>query len=390
MLVGGRMKIDLTPEQKELLLAFEAFADKEIAPNAGQFDREERLPAELIAKMAQAGFLGAVIPKEYGGAGFDMISFGLLNEAIGKRCSSARTLLTVQSMLAYAILKWGSKEQRSYWLPRLATGEIIGAFGLSEPNIGSDAKSMETSAIPQAGQFVLNGQKKWITFGQIANLFIIFARSGENITAFLVERNTAGFSTDPISGMLGTRASMLAGIQLQNCLVPEAAVLGKMGFGWSLIAATALDIGRYSVAWGCVGIAQACLEASLEYSNKRLQFGTNLKNHQLIQRMLAGMVSNTNAARSLCLQAGHLRDRGDPNMVMETCIAKYFASTICVEAANDAVQIHGANGCSSDYPVQRYYRDAKVMEIIEGSREIQQMIIAKQALQEYALVEKKD
>ena len=370
------MNIELTAEQKKDQAAFRTFVQEEIIPEVDRYDQEERTPAELINKVAQRGYLGALVTEESGGAGMDMITFGLLNEEIGYGCSSIRSLLTVHSMVTHALLRWGSKQQKACWLPKLALGEIIGAFALSEPNVGSDAKSVETTARLCGDHYVLSGQKKWITYGQVAGLFLIFAQYDGKVSAFLVERNSPGFSTKPINGMLGTRASMLAELYLNECHIPKENLVGGRGFGLATVATSALDIGRYSVAWGCVGIAQACLEASLQYTSERKQFGSYLKEHQLIQQMITEMITTVKAARLLCYQAGYLKDIGDPNTIMETWVAKYFASTIAVKAANNAVQIHGANGCSNDYPVQRYLRDAKVMEIIEGSTQIQQMTIA--------------
>ena len=370
------MRIELTAQQKDDCAAFRAFAREAIIPEADRYDQEERTPVELIRKVAQHGYLGALAPVENGGAGMDMITFGLLNEEIGRACSSVRSLLTVHSMVTYAIAKWGSKRQKATWLHRLAPGELIGAFGLSEPNVGSDAKSVETTATPCGDYYILNGAKKWITYGQIAGLFLIFARCEGKISAFLVERDAPGFSTKPIFGMLGTRGSMLAELHLHNCEIPKENMLGGLGFGLATVATSALDIGRYSVACGCVGIAQACLDASLHYTSKRKQYGVYLKDHQLIQQMITNMIVNVKAARLLCYQAGYLKDIGDPSTVMETWTAKYFASLAATKAANDAVQIHGALGCSTEYPVQRYLRDAKIMEIIEGSTQIQQINIA--------------
>ena len=370
------MRIELTAQQKDDCAAFRAFAREAIIPEADRYDQEECTPVELIRKLAQQGYLGALAPVENGGAGMDMITFGLLNEEIGRACSSVRSLLTVHSMVTYAIAKWGSKRQKATWLHRLAAGELIGAFGLSEPNVGSDAKSVETTATPCDDHYILNGTKKWITYGQIAGLFLFFARCEGKISAFLVERDAPGFSTKPIFGMLGTRASMLAELHLHNCEIPKENMLGGLGFGLATVATSALDIGRYSVACGCVGIAQACLDASLHYTSKRKQYGVYLKDHQLIQQMITNMIVNVKAARLLCYQAGYLKDIGDPSTVMETWTAKYFASLAATKAANDAVQIHGALGCSTEYPVQRYLRDAKIMEIIEGSTQIQQINIA--------------
>jgi glutaryl-CoA dehydrogenase (non-decarboxylating) len=312
----------------------------------------------------------------------DMITFGLLNEEFGKGCSSLRSLITVHSMVASAILRWGDKRQKEYWLPQLARGEILGAFGLSEPNVGSDAKNIQTQAIPVADGYILQGDKKWITYGQIADLFLIFAQCKGNVSAFLVEKGAPGLSTEPITGMLGTKASMLAEVSLRECHIPMTHLLGGMGFGLASVAISALDLGRYTVAWGCVGLAQACLDASLQYTSQRQQFGEYIKEHQLIQQMITDMITTTKAARLLCLQEGYLKEKGDPRTMMETWIAKYFASTTASKVASDAVQIHGANGCSTSYPVQRFFRDAKVMEIIEGSTQMQQITIARYGYQE--------
>ncbi|MEH2072603.1 MAG: acyl-CoA dehydrogenase family protein [Nostoc sp.] len=375
--------MELSAQQKNAKAEFRAFANQEICPNAGEWDKKEFTPPELIKKIAQCGFLGAILPQEYGGQKMDMITYGILNEEIGRGCSSIRSLLTVHNMVAHALCKWGNKSQKQYWLPKFASGEVIAAFALSEPNVGSDAKSVETTVTLTGDAYVLNGQKKWITYGQIADVFLVFAKCEEKPTAFLVEKNSPGFSVKPMSGILGVRASMSAELQFNNCQIPQENLVGKLGFGFSYIAATALDYGRYSVASGCVGIAQACLEACIKYTNERKQFGVYLKEHQLIRQMITQMITNVKAARLLCYQAGYLKDINDPNSIMETSIAKYFASTVATKIANDAVQIHGGNGCSSEYPVERYLRDSKVMEIIEGSTQIQEITIAESGYQDY-------
>jgi alkylation response protein AidB-like acyl-CoA dehydrogenase len=373
------MKIELTPQQKEAQAEFRAFADENIFPYADQFDREERVPRELIDQMAQKKYLSTILPKEVGGLGMDMVTFGLLNEEIGRACSSTRGLLTVHGMVSFAILRWGSSQQKETWLPKLAAGEVLGAFALTEPNVGSDAQSIETTAEKQDGGYVLNGQKKWITFGQMADLFLVMVQCDGKGTAFLVERDTPGLSTKPILGLLGGRASMIAEVYLEDCQVPRENLVGGIGFGFSTVAMSALDLGRYSVAWGCVGLGQACLEASMAYAKKRKQFGKPLRRHQLIQEMLTNMITQVKAARLLCYQAGYLHDVGDQSATAETLIAKYFASTMAPEVASDAVQIHGGNGCGSEYPVQRYLRDAKIAEIIEGSNQMQQIMISQNA-----------
>lgn len=370
------MRTLFTEEQQRARTSFHDFTAGEIIPYADQFDREERTPRSIIEKMAHQGFLGAILSSEWGGIGLDMVTLGILHEEIGYGCSSLRSLLTVHSMVSFAIQKWGSKQLGARWLPLLASGERIGAFALSEPNVGSDVKSIETIAVLRGDQYLLNGQKKWITYGQIADVFLLFARVEGNVSAFLVERGTPGFSTTAIYGMLGTRASMLAELSLQDCLIPQENLVGGIGFGLASVATSTLDIGRYSVACGCVGIAQAALDASLAFSSTRKQYGVLLKEHQLIRQMITDMITNVKAARLLCNHSGYLKDIGDPRALMETFIAKYFASTAAAKAAHDAVQIYGALGCSSEYPVQRYLRDSKIMEIIEGSTQIQQINIA--------------
>lgn len=379
------MKVELSTHQKSAQAEFRAFANGEICPDAGEWDRQEFTPPGLIKKIAERGFLGAILPQEYGGRAMDMITYGILNEEIGRGCSSIRSLLTVHNMVSQAVCKWGNKSQKEYWLPKFASGEIIAAFALSEPNVGSDAKSVETTATISGDVYILNGKKKWITYGQIANVFLVFAKCEGKASAFLVTKNSPGISVKPMSGILGTRASMVAELQFDNCHVPLENLVGKLGFGFSYIASSALDYGRYSVATGSVGIAQACLEACIKYTNERKQFDVYLKEHQLIRQKITQMITNVKAARLLCCQAGYLKDINDPNSIIETSIAKYFASTVATKIANDAVQIHGGNGCSSEYPVERYLRDSKIMEIIEGSTQIQEITIAESGYQDYLL-----
>lgn len=369
------MKLELTPEERAARSEFRAFAAEHVVPHADRWDREQAVPREVIERLAAEGLLGSNIPSDYGGVGRDMITYGLLTEEIGRGCSSLRSLLTVHDMVAHAVERWGSREHKERYLPRLAKGEILGALALSEPNAGSDAKSVETVAASDGDAWVLTGTKKWTTFGQLAGLFLVLAQHESQPTAFLVEREAPGLSIRPLSGLHGTRASLLAEITFDGCRIPKDQLLGRVGFGVSHVVAAALEHGRYSVAWGAVGVAQACLDASLTYARSRKQFGSLLFDHQLIRAMLADMITNVRAARLLCLRAGHLRQTGDPGAFMEVMVAKYFAANTAAKTANDAVQIHGANGCSADYPVARYLRDSKVFEIIEGSTQIQQITI---------------
>lgn len=369
------MNLDLGPEHRAARGRFRSFANERIVPFADAWDREGAIPRELISALASQGWLGSILSAEVGGAGFDRITYGLLIEEIGRACSSTRSLLTVHDMVGQALRRWGKPEVKERHLGALARGERLGALALSEPNVGSDAASIETRAEEDGEEFVLSGIKKWTTFGQIADLFLVFAKVAGQPAAFLVERDAPGLCVVPIHGMHGTRAAMLAEIHLEGCRVPRAAMLGRPGFGISHVAATALELGRYSVAWGSVGILQACLEASQKYASERVQFGATLAEHPLIRAMIADMIANVRAGRLLCLRAGFLQERGDPGAFAETMVAKYFCSVAAAKAASDAVQIQGANGCAPDSPVARYLRDSKVMEIIEGSTQIQQLAI---------------
>jgi len=370
------LRLELSPQQREVRRRCRAFVAEHVAPHAARWDREARLPDQAIAELRQRGYLGAHLPRELGGGGLDAVAYGLLTEEIGRGCSSLRSLLTVHDMVSEAVRRWGSPLLKTEVLPRLAQAELLGALAVSEPGVGSDAASVETAAERDGDAYVLSGRKRWITFGMTADVFLVLARCGGELAAFLVPAAAPGLTREPITGVVGTRAARLAELTFERCRVAADRLVGRVGFGFSHVAATALDHGRYSVAWGAVGIAQACLDACLGYTATRRQFGKPLAGHQLVQRQLTEMIVNTRAARLLCLYAGHRRSLGAPDAATETLIAKYFASRTASRAASDAVQLHGANGLSQDYPVERYLRDAKVTEIIEGSTQILQVAIA--------------
>jgi len=379
------MDFELNDAQRTVQAELRTLVDERIAPFADEYDRNEKMPDELIRMLGQRGYLGALVPQEYGGKGMDALSWGLLCEEIGRGSASLVSLLIVHSMVIRALVRWGSDEQRGIWLPRLATGESIGAFGLTEPEVGSDAGSVQTEASVDGNEYVLNGEKRWISFGQVADVFLIFAQVEGKPSAFFLERGTPGFSTEAIDGMFGFRSAMLAELHMDACRIPVGNLIGNIGFGISHVGSTALDHGRYCVGWGSLGLLEGCVNACLEYTGKRKQFGSFIKSHQLIQEMVAEMIVQTKAARLMCYHAAHLKERGDPSLIMETSIAKYFTSRIAVKVALDAVQIHGANGCSDRYPVARYLRDAKILEIIEGSNQMQQIIISRYGYQEYVM-----
>lgn len=373
------MNVGLTKQQEREQQRFRAFVDREVTPYADLWDREQHIPAELVARLAAKGYLGALLPQEYGGLNWDMVTYGLLCEQLGQGSCSVQSLVTVQSMVGQAVLRWGSQHQKKLWLDRIAGGEAVAAFALTEPNVGSDAKAVQTDAVRAGDSYVLNGHKKWISFGQLADVFLVLARCEGKHCAFLVEKEAPGLCMESTSEMLGFRASMLAELFLDKCEVPESSLVGGVGFGFFPVFLTALNVGRYSVAWGCVGLAQACLDACVHYAGTRRQFDAYLKEHQMIQQMIADMVVNVKAARLLCWQAGRSMQGAHPDSVMDILVAKHFASAAAKSAADHAVQIHGALGCSGDSPVQRYFRDARVMEIIEGTTQMHQIQIAKYA-----------
>jgi glutaryl-CoA dehydrogenase (non-decarboxylating) len=374
--------MELTERQRHRRAEIRQFVEEHISLHANEWDRQERIPTEVIQLLAGHRYLGALLPVTWGGPGFDAIEFGLLNEEVGRGCSSVRSLLTVQSMVLLAILRWGSDRQKETWLERLGQRSAIAAFALTEPDAGSDIMTIKTEAVAGGRDFLLSGSKTWISFGQVADVFLVFTRGAMGHCAFLVEKETPGLTIVPLSGLLGTRASMMAELRFDRCRVPETSLVGAPGFGLSHVASSALDCGRYSVAWGCVGIIQACLESCLVHTSRRRQFGSYIKDHQLVQRMTTQMVVGAKAARLLCHHAGCLRQTGDPASILETSIAKYFSSRAAADSARDAVQLHGARGCSTDCAAQRLFRDAKVMEIIEGSNEIQEITIARNVCHE--------
>ena len=376
------MLLELSDAQRLARNRFREFAAEHIVPYAGDWDRAERIPLEIIDRLCEHGYLGAPVPEDAGGRGMDPITYGLLTEEVARGCSSVRSLLTVHDMVALTIWRWGNREVKRNVGAASASGKMLCALALSEPEAGSDAASVQTRSELKGDQYVLNGIKKWVTYGQIADLFLVLALCEGKLTAFLVPADSPGLVRWPISGVVGTRASLLADLELNSCRIPSIYMMGKPGFGLSHVMAFALDQGRYSVAWGSVGILQACLEASLAYTSSRKQFGVELRSHQLVQRKLTNMIVETRAARLLCYRAGYLRQIGDAGAASETLVAKYFASKAAVRAANVAVQLHGANGLTNRYPVERYLRDARVVEVIEGSTQIQQITIPNSPLGE--------
>lgn len=358
-----------------------AFVESEIMPFATTFDQKGELPRALINKLGACGYLGANFAPHYGGLGLDPIQYGQFTEEIGKACASVRSVLTVHSSLVgESLLRFGSEKQKKSLLPLMAKGEILAAFALSEPEVGSDAKDIRTSYRRLGDDFVIDGEKKWITLAGIADILLVIAANQGTTSAFLVPAASKGITITPMRGLMAGKASHVAEISFHDVVVAKEHLLGAEGIGFSYIVNTALDHGRYSIAWGGIGIAQAALEAMVTYARSRKQFGKKIHTFQLIQAMIADATTHVAAGRALCLRAGALRKANHADAMPETTIAKYYASKIANQIASDAVQVHGGNGISDKYPVERLFREAKVLEIIEGTSQVLQTVIADHAL----------
>jgi alkylation response protein AidB-like acyl-CoA dehydrogenase len=375
--------LELTDEQRLIAESAREFADREIIPRARDNDRQSRFDLELARKMGEVGYLGAPVAEQYGGRGLDYVSYGLIVEQIGRGDSSARTVVSVvTSLVCGSIERWGSEDQKRRWLPRLCSGEGLGCFALTEPDTGSDAASVRTRATRTDSGWEISGQKMWISLGNFAEIALVFAQtepgSGHRgMACFLVPTDTKGYSAQEIHGKLGLRASDTASIALDEVEVTDDAMLGEVGDGFK-VAMSALDGGRYSVAAGCVGICDGCVDASVRYATERRQFGVPIASFQLVQELIADMVVQRDAARLLVWRAGILKDAGKPNTV-ETSIAKLYATEAAVACANAAIQVHGGSGYVDDYPVERYLRDARVTTLYEGTSQIHKLIIGRDA-----------
>jgi alkylation response protein AidB-like acyl-CoA dehydrogenase len=375
------MDLSLSDEQRLIQETARDFADNEIIPRARESDREQRFDLELVAMLGEMGYLGAPVAEEYGGRGLEMTTYGLIVEEVGRGDSSARTVVSVQtSLVCGSIERWGTEEQKQRWLPKLCSGESLGCFALTEPDTGSDAANLRTRASKTDGGWRINGQKMWISLGNHAEVALVFAQTDpekrhRGIACFLVPTEADGYDPQEIHGKLGLRAADTAAIGLNDVEVGEDALLGEVGEGFK-VAMSALDSGRYSVAAGCVGICQGCVDASTAYATERKQFDRPIAGFQLVQEMIADMVVRRDAARMLVRRAGWLKDAGEPS-TLETSIAKLYATEASVECANLAIQVHGGSGYVDDYPVERYLRDARVTTLYEGTSQIQKLIIGR-------------
>ncbi|MCJ0870350.1 acyl-CoA dehydrogenase family protein [Streptomyces sp. AP-93] len=375
------MNLELSEEQSAVRDLARAFTEREIAPYAAEWDRAESVDRAVVKKLGSVGFLGLTVPEEYGGSGGDHLSYVLVTEELGRGDSAVRGIVSVSlGLVAKTVAAWGSEEQKRAWLPRLCSGEALGCFGLTEPGTGSDAAALTTRARREGDAYVISGSKMFITNGTWADVVLLFARTNEEpghrgISAFLVPADAPGLTRREIHGKLGLRGQATAELALDGVRVPASAMLGPEGKGFS-VAMSALAKGRMSVAAGCVGIAQAALDAAVSYAAEREQFGKPIAHHQLVQELIADISVDVDAARLLTWRVADLIDRGLP-FATESSTAKLFASEAAVRAASNALQVHGGYGYIDEYPAGKLLRDARVMTLYEGTSQIQKLLIGR-------------
>lgn len=374
------MNLELSDEQAAAKRLAAEFVDREIAPHATEWDRTESVDTAIVSKLGEVGFLGLTIPEEYGGSGGDHLTYCLVLEELGRGDSAVRGIVSVSlGLVTKSINHYGTEEQKRTWLPRLTSGAALGCFGLTEPGTGSDAAQLRTRAVRDGDDWVLSGTKMFITNGTWADVALVFARTGgeghRGITAFLVPTDSPGFTARTIHGKLGLRGQATAELVFDGVRVPDSARLHDEGKGFT-VAMAALAKGRMSVAAGCVGIAQACLDAAVGYATEREQFGKPIAGHQLVQELLADIALDVDAARLLVWRVADLIDRG-AEFAVESSKAKLFASEAAVRAADRALQVFGGYGYIDEFPVGKYLRDAKVMTLYEGTSQIQKLLIGR-------------
>ncbi len=384
------MDFSFSEEQNMLRASVRGFVDQEIMPHIAKWDREGKADPAIYDKLADLGLMGVCIPEKYGGSGMDYNSLAIVCEELERGDTAFRTAVSVHIGLnSLSILQWGNEAQKEKYLISQAKGEKIGAFGLTEPAAGSDVAALETTAVKKGDHYILNGQKSWISLCDVADHFLVFAYTGDkdlkhkSISAFIVERDWEGFSSVAIKGKLGIRAGNTGELFFEDVKVPAENLLGEEGEGFK-IAMASLDNGRFTVAAGAVGQMMACLEASVSYAQLRETFGKPIAEHQLVQQMIAKMEAGFQMSKLLVYRAGELKNQGKRN-TRETSLAKWQACDFANQAADDAVQIHGANGYSDEFPVERYLRNSKAPVIYEGTREIHTIMQA-----EYVLGKRED
>lgn len=378
------MDFSLTPEHELIRESAFKFGQNEILPDIRERDREARSDRATLEKMGSAGMLGVSIPAKYGGSDTDYISLGVVCEELERADTSARVVMSVHSGLhCLTLLQWGTEEQKQRWLPDLATGKRVGAFGLTEPNAGSDAANIKTTATRDGDSYVINGQKTWISLSDYADQFLVITRLAETsakapYAAFIVDRNLAGFSSEALHGKLGVRAGNTGEIFFDNMRVPMDCRIGEEGDGFK-VAMSALDHGRYTVASGAVGIITACLDACVKYAHERTVGGEEIGKKQLVQQMIASMVQGREIGRLLYYKVGWMKNEGLRH-TRECSMAKWTNCAAAFDAANKAVEIHGAYGYSDEFPVERYFRNSRGAMIYEGTHEIHTIMQAEYEL----------
>jgi alkylation response protein AidB-like acyl-CoA dehydrogenase len=335
------------------------------------------MPDDFLSLFGQSGYLGSNIPAEFGGKGWDFVTFGLLNEAVGRGISSLTDLLTIQAMVSMTLIKWGTAEQKSKWLEPMASGEVIGAYSLTEPNVGSAVQSLETKINKKGDKYILNGCKRWTSYGEKADLFLIFGKDEDKSIACLLPKDTPGLEISPIKKMMGFKAAHMAQLNFNDIEIPADDIVGKPGFAFSHLAPIGLHYGRISTACSASGLLRACFEESIVYASSRKIGRKFVGDEGMIRTLIASMGTDLQAASLLCYSACKAEDEHTPDVYEKVQMAKYFASRAVVKAASDAVQIQGANGCHESSSVARYYRDAKIMEIIEGTTQVHERMLGR-------------
>ncbi|AKG03709.1 acyl-CoA dehydrogenase [Salimicrobium jeotgali] len=375
------MNFQLTEEQQMLKKMVRDFAENEVEPTAAERDEEERFDRNIFDQMSELGLTGIPWPEEYGGIGSDFVSYAIAVEELSRVCASTGVTLSAHiSLASWPIYTFGNKEQKENFLTRLATGEALGAYALSEPGAGSDVSSMRTQAKKDGDDYILNGNKVWITNGGVADIYLVFAKTDQDaghkgISAFIVEKGTDGFTFGKKEKKLGIRSSPTTELIFENCRIPKENLLGEEGEGFK-IAMQTLDGGRNGIAAQAVGIAQGALDKSIGYAKEREQFGKPIAKHQGLSFKLADMATDVEAARLLTYQAAFLESEGKP-YAKASAMAKLFAGDAAMEVTTEAVQVYGGYGYTKDYPVERYMRDAKITQIYEGTNEIQRLVIGR-------------
>jgi butyryl-CoA dehydrogenase len=376
------MNFELNEEQAMIRAAAKDFAEKEIAPVAREINRNKIFPLDIIKKMGKLGFLGLILPTKYGGGGVDYISYCVFLEEIARvDMGITATASAHMSLCAHSIEGWGTEEQKQKYLPRLCSGEMLGFLASTEPDAGSDVAGIKTFATLQGNEWVLNGNKMWITNGSYGGVGVVIAQTQKDggsrgLTAFLVEKGTPGFTSKPIHNKLGLHSSDTAELAFDNCRIPKDNMLGPVGKGMN-VALSAFDCARLGVAARSVGAAQACIDACVSYSQNRKQFGKPIGSFQLVQELIADMTVETEAARLLTYRAATIKDTTGEAATIETSMAKYYASEVVQRVAHNAIQIHGSYGYSDEYPIERIWRDARIGSILEGTSQVHKLIIGR-------------